>query len=51
MGPTENYEAKLQALRDTIDGSISDGGAHGDDAVGQHVDAALDDWEIDADAR
>ena len=45
MGPVEDCEAKLQALRDTLYGSIAGGGAHGDDAVGQHVDSALDDWE------
>ena len=41
----EEREAKLQALRNTLDASIARGGAHNDEAVGRHVDAALDAWE------
>ena len=41
----EEREAKLQALRNTLDASIARGGAHNDKAVGRHVDAALDAWE------
>ena len=46
----EEREAKLQALRDTLAASIARGGAHGDQAVGQHIDAALDTWENAANA-
>ena len=47
----EEREAKLQALRNTLDASITRGGAHGDEAVGRHIDAALDAWENTANAR
>ena len=46
----EEREAKLQALRNTLDASIARGGAHNDEAVGHHVDAALDAWENTATA-
>lgn len=46
----EEREAKLQALRNTLDASIARGGAHNDEAVGRHVDAALDAWENTATA-
>jgi antitoxin ParD1/3/4 len=41
----EEREAKLQALRDTLDTSIARGGAHGDDEVGAAIAARLDSWE------
>ncbi len=41
----EEHEAKLQALRETLDSSIARGLAHDDEAVGEHVSAALDAWE------
>ena len=47
----EEREAKLQALRNTLDASITRGGAHNDEAVGCHIDAALDAWENAANAR
>lgn len=47
----EEREAKLQALRETLDASIARGGAHSDEAVGQHIGAALDAWENKAPAR
>jgi antitoxin ParD1/3/4 len=47
----EEREAKLQALRDTLNTSITRGGAHSDEAVGNHIDAALDTWEKAAEAR
>ena len=46
----EEREAKLQALRNTLDASIARGGAHGVEAVGRHIDAALDTWENIANA-
>jgi len=47
----EEREAKLQALRDTLNASITRGGAHSDEAIGNNIDAALDAWEKTADAR
>jgi len=41
----EEREAKLQALRDTLNTSIERGGAHSDKEVGAYVNAALDAWE------
>ena len=41
----EEREAKLAALRDTLDASILRGGAHSDAVVGAHINAALDNWE------
>jgi len=41
----EEREAKLQALRDTLNASIERGGAHSDEDVGAYVNAALDAWE------
>jgi antitoxin ParD1/3/4 len=46
----EEREAKLQALRDTLNASVARGGAHCDDAVGKQIDAALDVWETAANA-
>ena len=47
----EEREVKLQALRNTLDASIARGGAHGDEAVGRHIEATLDAWEITSNAR
>ncbi|MEO9131386.1 MAG: type II toxin-antitoxin system ParD family antitoxin [Sphingomonas sp.] len=47
----EEREARLQALRDTLNASIERGGAHSDDEVGAHVNAALDGWEKTTQAR
>ena len=47
----EEREAKLEALRETIGASIARGGAHGDEAVGRHIEATLDAWENTANAR
>jgi antitoxin ParD1/3/4 len=47
----EEREAKLQALRDTLNISIARGGEHSDDAVGAHIGAALDTWENAATTR
>jgi antitoxin ParD1/3/4 len=47
----EEREAKLQALRDTLNASIARGGAHSDEAVGGTIAAALEDWENTANAR
>ena len=44
----EEREAKLEALRQTLNASIERGGAHSDEAVGRSIDAALDAWEIDS---
>ena len=41
----EEREAKLNALRETINESIARGGAHTADEVRDHVRATLDDWE------
>ncbi|MEP7008650.1 MAG: type II toxin-antitoxin system ParD family antitoxin [Sphingomonas bacterium] len=41
----EEREAKLQSLRDTLNASIERGGAHSDEEVGAHLNAALDGWE------
>jgi antitoxin ParD1/3/4 len=46
----EEREAKLAALRDTLNASIARGGAHDDKAVGTHIDAALGAWERTAKA-
>jgi len=47
----EERETKLAVLRETLNASIARGGAHSDDAVGAHIDAALDGWEHSAKAR
>jgi antitoxin ParD1/3/4 len=47
----EEREAKLQALRDTLEVSIARGGANSHDEVGANVDAALDKWEATRKAR
>jgi antitoxin ParD1/3/4 len=47
----EEREAKLQALRDTLDASITRGGAQSDEAVGANIAAALDAQEKAANAR
>jgi antitoxin ParD1/3/4 len=47
----EEREAKLQALRDTLDASITRGGAHSDEAIGNYINTTLDAWEKTADAR
>jgi antitoxin ParD1/3/4 len=44
----EEREAKLQALRDTLNASIARGGSRSDEDVGASIDAALDEWEIAA---
>jgi hypothetical protein len=41
----EEYELKLQALRNTLNESLARGGDHSDEAVGRHIGAALDAWE------
>lgn len=41
----EEREARLQALRETLDTSIEQGGAHGSDDVRSAVGARLDAWE------
>ena len=46
----EEREAKLEALRQTLNASILRGGAHSDQAVGRRIDAALDAWELDTSA-
>ena len=46
----EEREAKLQALRDTLNASIARGGAYSDEEVGTHIKAALDGWETAANA-
>jgi antitoxin ParD1/3/4 len=46
----EEREAKLQALRDTLNASIERGGAHSDKDVAAHIDAALGEWEWSAKA-
>lgn len=47
----EEREAKLAALRETLNASIARGGEHSDADVGAHIDAALDGWEHSAKAR
>jgi antitoxin ParD1/3/4 len=47
----EEREARLAALRETLNAAITRGGAHSDQAVGEHVDAALDSWEQSAKVR
>lgn len=47
----EEREAKLHALRETLDASIARGGAHSEAAVAQHIEAALDAWGNTAKAR
>jgi antitoxin ParD1/3/4 len=47
----EEREVKLHALRETLNASIERGGAHSDEAVGSHIDAALDAWGHAANAR
>ena len=47
----EEREAKLQALRDTLNASITRGGAHSDAAVDKDINAALGAWEKTADVR
>jgi antitoxin ParD1/3/4 len=41
----EEREAKLQALRETIEASIARGGSHTSEEVIAAVDAELDAWE------
>ena len=41
----EEREAKLQALRETIQASIARGGSHTDEEVAAAVEAELDEWE------
>lgn len=41
----EERETKLAALRETLNASIAQGGAHSDDDVGASVGASLDAWE------
>ena len=47
----EEREAKLQALRNTLDASVARGGAYSIEEVSQHVAAALDAWENTAPSR
>ncbi|WP_353228984.1 type II toxin-antitoxin system ParD family antitoxin [Novosphingobium sp.] len=47
----EEREARLAALRETLNASIARGGAHSDGDVGAQIDAALDGWEQSAKAR
>ncbi len=47
----EEREAKLEALRSTLDASIMRGGVHSDADVGKHIDAALDAWETATNPR
>ncbi len=47
----EEREAKLAALRETLNASIARGGERSDADVGTHIDAALDGWEQSAKAR
>ncbi len=47
----EEREAKLQALRETIDQSIDRGGSHNDEDVGKAVAGALAQWETTATYR
>jgi antitoxin ParD1/3/4 len=46
----EEREMKLQALRNTLQASVERGGAHSDNDVGAHIDAALGVWEQSAKA-
>lgn len=41
----EEREAKLKALRETIEASIAEGGSFTADEVDEHVTARLDEWE------
>lgn len=41
----EEREAKLKALRETIDASIAKGGSHSAEEVDAYVDRRLDEWE------
>jgi antitoxin ParD1/3/4 len=41
----EEREAKLKALRETIDASIAQGGSHSADEVDAYIDERLDQWE------
>ena len=41
----EERESKLQALRDTIQGALAEGGSHTWDEVTADVEAGLDEWE------
>jgi len=41
----EEREAKLIALRETIEDAVARGGEHTDEDVGAHIEAALDQWE------
>jgi antitoxin ParD1/3/4 len=47
----EEREAKLAALRETLNASIERGGEHKDADIGAHLDAALDAWEQTTKAR
>jgi hypothetical protein len=42
---TPEEEAKLAALRETINRSIERGGSHTDEEVGASIEARLDAWE------
>jgi antitoxin ParD1/3/4 len=41
----EEREAKLKALRETIDASIAQGGSHSAGEVDAYIDERLDQWE------
>lgn len=43
----EEREARLQALRETLDASIAAGGDHTDADAGEAIRARLDAWEKD----
>lgn len=47
----EEREAKLQALRETVAESLRQGGEHPDDAVGEDIRTALNDWHPPASAQ
>lgn len=47
----EEREAKLQALRETLNASIASGGEHSDSEVGSAVSDALDAWSKKANAN
>ena len=47
----EEREAKLAALRETLNASIARGGEHSDADVGASINAALDGWEQTTKAR
>ena len=41
----EEREKKLNALRETINAAIAEGGAHSSEDVRRHVDSVLNEWE------